>query len=1170
MKKRIFFDLVVIFVLGLIPVLWLKDGSILLGHDAGLSLDPLVHFLDRLHVWSQRFSIGTDQSAALLGAFFIHGFEAFLSFLGISLRSGQIVQFVFWFTAPGLAMYFFAHKIFPSKKYLPLIASVIYMLNFYLIQGWFIAERTKFSLYVALPLVLYFLIAYLTGKMGFVKSVLLTGITLGIFNGGGSLPLYGGLIFTILVSFVYINFIHSSIGTFKKTLFYSIGTGVIYLLLNAYWVIPYFFYLSGFYSRDLAQAGGVGGALTWARYLSSQSTLINIFRGQGIPDWYLNPYHAYAQNFLDNPLLILASFLFPILAFSALLLIKKGKDRFYIYLFVLIALVGILFSSGPQSQLGVIYETMLKYVPGFAIFRSAFFKFDYIVWFSYGLLIGYTLDFVFSHIEQSFLKRKVFLFSKVLLIFFVVGYVLYHYPVLTGSFLDYSREPGKELTTRVKVPDYILEFGKWANQQDPNKRYLIMPQLTTDVSYISYQWKYWSIAPVTSLLTRSSFVHNTAFAPQTEKLLMEKMYEAFIHRDMESFKDLADVFAIDGIVLQKDYDWKNISWGTISPQVYEKILDSDPLFSHDKTFGQWRVYSLTDREKSIRINSTTKLSFLAGDLKNAASFPYLDPKAPLFISDLEKDNIDYYAKSATELFLAPECIQCDLEYKEGTFEYYNPKILPGSFLYPIIKFRENQVIDKAYDFTSLLNYYITVADRRIIEAKWMIDSRKRIQHILPTLEKYYQALYDLKVHAGKDVWDKSAKQENKMAQQVINHIVQQVHLIDSAYDSNIASYNHRQLLAQAYNQILEIEKLANNKLWVTQDTINKKYIFDLPRTGNFQVYVKKSSLTNPEQDPSGTEISIKDFNKTLKPIGEINDWLSFGTVNLINKKTLLSLKDSTIANLLDKASLVFSDGKKGITQEGSKISLSVDSLNKCFYYELDNLEIPNSQYIVSFKYRNFSDIHSLSFFPKQETDPLYRYSIKDSAIDRTRFFKKFTKLIIPRGPRMRLYFCNGFISIGETNVIKEKSELELLPPGQILTEILDIKLHKVSYPNIVLYKKQKNIADENFVIDFAKKNPVKYEINLESTNKPVSLIMRESYGKYWQVCDEDNTCIPFKDKSHFASAGFANAWYFKDGIGKKLTLYYYPQKMFVAGTIITLVTTVLIIGGICLHILKRK
>ena len=78
-------------------MLWFGTDKILLGHDAGLALDPIGHFLDRIHVWSQGFSIGTDQNGALLGAFFIHSFEALLAWIGLDLRTGQIIQFIFWF-----------------------------------------------------------------------------------------------------------------------------------------------------------------------------------------------------------------------------------------------------------------------------------------------------------------------------------------------------------------------------------------------------------------------------------------------------------------------------------------------------------------------------------------------------------------------------------------------------------------------------------------------------------------------------------------------------------------------------------------------------------------------------------------------------------------------------------------------------------------------------------------------------------------------------------------------------------------------------------------------------------------------------------------------------------------------------------------------------------------
>src|SRR3989338_7675803 len=143
MKRRIFFDLALILILGLIPLLWFSDGTIILGHDAGLTLNPVENFVDRLYVWTQRFGIGTDQSFALLGAFLIHGIEAFLAWIGFSLPVQQKIQFIFWFVLPGLAMYFLVYKLWHERRYLPVVAAIIYMINYYLIQAWFIAERTK-------------------------------------------------------------------------------------------------------------------------------------------------------------------------------------------------------------------------------------------------------------------------------------------------------------------------------------------------------------------------------------------------------------------------------------------------------------------------------------------------------------------------------------------------------------------------------------------------------------------------------------------------------------------------------------------------------------------------------------------------------------------------------------------------------------------------------------------------------------------------------------------------------------------------------------------------------------------------------------------------------------------------------------------------------------------
>lgn len=1171
-NKQVAFDSFIIFMVGLIPLLWFKGDTVILGHDAGLSFQPITHFIDRLHIWSQRFGIGTDQSPALLGAFLIHGIEAFLSWVGFSLQTQQKIQFIFWFTLPGFAMYFFAGKIWPNKRYLPIIASIIYMVNFYLLQGWFIAERTKFSIYIAFPLVMYCLIYYLTGRMKFLPAITISGIILGIFNGGGSFPLYGGLALAVLITYAYFYFLNTNFSMLRKIIAYSFGTGIIYFLLNAYWLIPYIFYLSGFAERDLALAGGTEGALEWARYLSAESTFINLFRGQGIPDWYLNPYHAFSGNFFANPLLITISFLLPILAFASLLFVKVKKDAFYIYLFVLFTLAGILFSSGPESQLGIIYETLVRYIPGFAMFRSAFYKFNYVVWFSYGILIGFSLDHILSFFQEKYFVRIKSVFSAFAIILIVTGYIVYHYPILSGSFFDYSREPGHELTTRISVPDYVFEFGEWVNQQNPNKRFLIMPQLG-DTNYINYRWNYWSIAPVTSLISRNSFVHNNALIPQNERLLMNEMYAAFLRNDMDAFTDFTDVFAIDAIILHKDVDWQNKRWGTFNPARYESILDSSPFFSLEKEFGQWKVYNLTHRSGSLRINATDKINFLQGKLANVVSHPNFDPKAPLFMSDIEQDNIDYYINNATEIFLAPECSTCDFESDVPGFKYYNPTLLPGSILYKLISSREEAVKNKSNDFMSMLNYYIAVSNRRIIEVKWMVDSKTRISLVLPTLNRYYQLLTELNNHLSPAEWMDSASQENIASQLIINHILQQINLIDSMYNNDVLGPNERQAIAQAYDQILKIEKKAREKLWITEELENKKYIYDMPKLGEYDVYIKRSSLTNPENEISDITVTTRDSLFTLEQVEEIEDWLYFGAVNIANKKLLLNLNDTTVSNILDNADLVFPDGEEGIIQEENNFVLTADSLNNCFYYQVDNLDT-TQLYLISFDYRNFSDKFRLAFIFQQDDEQFLKYNARNSFLENSRALNKFTRIIPIKESRARLNFCNGFLSLSELRGKERREELDLLSPEGRLVEIKNISFQRLAFPNVVLYQKQKDLKGFNNLVAFTKNDPVTYTVELADEKARTALVMRESYGRYWRVCNESNKCLPFNDKSHFASAGFANAWYFKEGFGNKLIFYYYPQFMFVVGTIITVVSGFIIIsiiiGKLCWRLFARK
>lgn len=1180
MKKRIYFDLLIIFLLGLIPLLWLPGDAMLLGHDAGYPFDPIIHFLDRSSVWSQRLGIGTDQSFGLLGALPIHGLQAFLVWIGLSFKTAQLAVFIFWFTLPGLTMYFFAHKMFQDKKYLPLFASVFYMINFYLLQAWFISEQTKFSIYAALPIMAYFSLSYFLNKISLLKSVIGTGLTLGILNGGGSFPLYGGLIIYYGLAAIYFNFINSSFQTLRKTIAYFVGTGVLFILLSSYWLIPYIYYIFGFYSRDLALAGGAEGALAWATYLSKGATFINLFRGQGVPEWYLNPFHAYASPYLSNPLLILISFVFPILAYASLLLVKDKKEKLFTLFFALLSLITLIFAAGPGSQLGIIFEAFTRYVPGFAIFRSAYYKFDYAFYFAYAILIGITLNWLLIKIEKrsSLLKINSRLLINIITILLVFGYVAYHSPYLTGSFLDYSNEPNKKLSNRINVPQYVFDFGQWSNKQDITKRYLVVPELS-ETGFVSFKWGYWSYAPISSLQTSTSFVQNTFLISQSERFLMKRIYESLLRGDIKSFRDFTEILAIDGVLVQKDFDWQNPYWGTTNPAKYEKILDSSDQFKLIETFGQWKIYDITGRNKSLRVTATPRLSFLHGELNNIASFPQFNSKSPLFMDDQSTGDSAYFIKEATDVFLSPDCVSCNLDPININFKYYNPKILPGSFLYPLVIFRENRVKKNSKDFNSFLNYLLTAADRRIIEGKWMIDSKTKLNYLENAFKAYHNSLLELEKFISRKNWEITSREENTAAQTIVAHLEQEAILLESTYDNSLNNVNTRDLLEKAYDTLLRVHNMAQERIWITPDTKEKRYLFDLPRLGAYDVYVKADTLANSSAlSASSTAeeltINIPKENKTLRLVGQESGWINFGRIDIKEKILKISLKDSTVKNLLDGVSPVLPNSS-GIKIDDGVYTLTTDSQNKCFYFPLNNLETIGTQYIINFSYRNFTDKNELGFITAAPEVNIPKLSVKSSFLQNSRkwlsndvVLPRERYVIAPIKSNLNVYFCNGFSTLKEST---NKRENEFIIPGQDIMQIKDIKVEKISVPSIVLHQREENIKDDEFALDFEKPNTVEYKIKMRPTDQPVTLVMRESYGKFWRACEENGECFSFDDKNHFASAGFENAWYFKNGVKGDINLYYYPQRTYTIGMFITIVTFIIVGGGgLWLKFIEKK
>ncbi|OGK39909.1 hypothetical protein A3A74_05495 [Candidatus Roizmanbacteria bacterium RIFCSPLOWO2_01_FULL_35_13] len=1169
MKKRLLIDFLIIFALGLLPLLWFRDNQIILGHDSGLPFDPIAHFVDRLYLWSQHFGLGVDLNTGLMGAILIHGIEALITKIGFSLQYQEKIQFIFWFTLPGITMYIAARKFWPEKRYLPIIAAIIYMLNFYLLQGWLVAERTKFSLYAAFPIFVYYFIAYIIGKESFKKSVLISALILSVFNGGSSLPLYGGIFISIIAIVTYVNAVYLEKKVILRTIKFLFSTAIIYLLLNAFWIIPYFQFLTTSYSNNLAAVGGAEGALSWTMYLSLGSTFMNLLRGQGIPEWYLNQFHPYAQNFLNNPILIMGSLAYPLLFSFAFIFARKGRDKFYLYLLLFISLISLIFASGTRSQFSFIFNFLTLYLPGFAIFRSAYYKFDYPFWFSIALLIGFSLDHLFSKLETSLKLRQRNILPYISIIIFLILYILYHYPALNGLFFDYSSQPGSNLTTRITVPQYVFDFGKWANEQNVSERYLVFPELNPNTKYISYAWGYWSLGPITSTLAKGSFIQNNTGG--TGDRLIEEAYLALKRDDMRKFRNIAKIFGIKKILLQKDFDWNHPLWLTTDPALYEQILKNNSHFSLEKTFGQWQVYNYLDGGENERISVGEKLEYVRGDLAGALSFPYFDSQFAIYNDDKDKNN-GYFANQANDIFLVPKCNRCDLVKTEKSF-VYNPTLLPGSLLYYWVEFNEEKVRNKSNDFPSMVNFYITTSSRRVMELNWMLNSQKKTDYVQSTLDRYLSIITEFRKFLSDRQWP--LENENSIAENISHNLIQQSGIVEDLYDNGLINQPQREQFGSIYIEIGKILEISAKKLWRSDDPLNKNYSIESPKPGKYQLYVKRDSLSDPSLDPKLTNIIFSNEpSSKLSPIREQEGWLFYGDVDIPKGDAAVRLYDGTTNNLIAGVKPILPKDNSGMLVSGGTYSFTTNSHGQCFNIPVGNLSTrEDAEYLVIFSYRNMTDMSRVGYYLSEVGELISPLTIKGSLLQNSRSWTTYSSIINPKSSTTIINFCNNFKGFREIYSLTEiKGQPNL--PGQVVSEVANIFVYKISVPVMVLHAKQKDFDGENKIASFARIDPVSYSINLKDKKakdeeKSFYLIFRDSFAKYWKVCENNQGCMSFDKKDHFQHAGLMNAWKIT-GDPRKLNLYYSPQRLYMIGAVITAASFLAIIFGSLYYLWIKK
>lgn len=1110
LNSRKILELVFLFCISLLPILWLKGDEIVLGHDSGFRLNPSTYLPSLFYSWNKVQGFGADW--ALNKGFLMAQLpELLFTQLSGSLHMGQVLTFVFWFFAMGISMYLLVNHFFPQRKFwvARVFASTLYVYNFFLLQAWFIAERAKFSLFVALPLAFLVLYKTMTKKHSPIKGAILFSLIFFFFNLGGSSPFYGPVLFVCGATFIYLAFVEYLKAGAKSFLF-SLKTLIAFivapLLINAYWIIPQIVVAKSGFSSALEIAGGVEGILAWEKVVNRFASFTNLFRLQGMPDWY-GTNHLYSSNFLKNPGLIIVSYLVIVVILFGLhkykSFNKKDRNDKLVHLLILILLLGLLLAAGSHPPFGFIYISLIKYLPGFTIFRTPFFKFAPAYIFSMVFLAGYFLNVLLL----TFIKKKS-LFNF-LGIFTILGVLLYHYPFVTVNIFSWN----KPFSTKVTVPEYVYEMADYVNKESKiDSRILVLPPLDQGFHADSYKWGFWSLDLLPRLsFNRSVIGNDTSFPP-----IVSDVYRAIKTEDEEMFSLLTGKIGIDAVLWRNDvlYDDK-----VTTSDNFAELESNLKEFSNTtllKEYGDWRLYGIsTDTLPTLYAVGTIVETSSDKGVIDGLLYELADETSQTFgiIRSMDLDSMQSEKANLLDKRKIIEgwCLYCspgELTQTINEISLPHTRFLPGSTFYPLIELKERWLLESVESNPSgKVGVQLALASKRLAEIELLLvfSSDEELQGLLNMNIKKYQE------HINNAIGETSKLPEVDGNIKTINiYTYVRAHQKLWPFFANLsrASENSFQTL---FDYLEEKSSFLEKEMWVTRNPAVLELVLNIEEEGLYKITTK------------GDVAESMVFGESLLEDGDTVE-LESGVqkIKIYLEQTKNQLEINTPKDVFQPA-----EGKK---------------------YAIENFDFEDD-YVVSFKYKKKQGVPVkvvLSYdndqIPSDGSDPDLAKDLKYSS-RWEEFSFRFTPIV-------------GASEASISFLYKAFNDNEALL-------IDDLKVKKHVFTRIFLQQEKENTETALPEVTFTRVNTGFYKIKITNATNPFLLVFGESFSKGWTLLKDGRK---FEEAIHLPVNGYANGWLIESVEDQELELAFAPQKDFVIGLVISGVSLV----GFLLLIVRPK
>lgn len=1080
-----------------ITYLWNLKGYLIIGHDVGYKLNIQEFFNNLFYVWSDNLNFGKNKYFNP-GAIPIHLPELVINLIVKDPFVSQFITLVYWHFlnfSPFILIYLlFYRKNNKNIIIFFLFATFLYAINLFNLQGWTVFWRTRFSIQIFLPIFFFFIYKTMEAKRinpFFLVAVLLLSVFL---NGGGSPPLFGSLIlawFFIGLYFIFINKDKkaTTILYAKVTFLYFLG----FILMSSYWLLPTIGHLLKSFSTEFNLVGGFEGVTNWLRVVSKDTSFANMFRLEGIPSWYDNLSHPYANLYLNNKLLVGLSFIWPTLAFSAMFLVKEAREKKLIILVGMLALLGMFFAGGSHSPFDWLFDLMMRYIPGFTMFRTAFYKFAPLVWFSYSMLIAFSLYKITLIIKKRFVNKIVYLLFVFGSLIFIA---LYNFPFFSGNFFNWN----KNFSTKVIVPSYVFDIKNWFND-DKNRitgRILLLPPQETAFNVDAYKWGYWSPEPLPNVLSAKTFVTSNTGNNITDALV-KQLYKAILEGDAATINKLSLILDVEHVLVRNDFYYDNPGGETLSPQIFTNAIKSNDNFTEIKNFNQWSLFKIKNYFPS-RFYIPSNIVLLSGDFDSLNEEISLLDKNDVIIEDNQMITLpviahpDSLIQNYSKIIILPEKIFYNPQV--NLFDVLEIKLYPDSILYPLVEYKSKQQKNKLTSMHQRIDALLDSQVRKIKELEYLENESKDnyLEAQIGVITRELGQLGNLAEELN--IFNRANYERKVKMNFYLRQFITKIKDLNSKYlDENIEI----------------IGKIKTIRAKLKDDNLNgfdcldecSIYSINIPLEGEYEMLLNKRSLPFIEKIEFENKIVPLSVSKSEK------GWYVINTEYL--KEDNFPLK---IIRKTEKLAEDFVLDKNGPYNFNIK-----SGLNK-FMIRFDYYLANNEEYFLTKNFENKISGHRWHRTVSLKGNDSYK-----EAFD----------------------FQNG--DTLESLTLTPINEGKTKKPLQDKSEIRNLEVVNLEDIDLVFYHPADNTLDDAGGVTYNKINPVTWKINLDNKKQNAKfLVFSNSFDDGWILKDNANSRVMVN--------GNLNGWVLQDGLASKTTVYFQPQDNLYRGVFLSVVSII--------------